>query len=338
MSTKFKSEWLVPDPKRDWSEWLQAVPDDKYSFYCKLCKEKRSLSNMGKQAVISHASGKKHLKIIAEISKTPAITNIFPRSAPPSSSTSSSSSAIIPVSTPLSINIDDSVVSDEVSAGSLPSVTSNGSIASHFSSADQITNAEILWALKCVASHFSYNSSLGISELFRLMFPDSKIANGYSMSYAKLAYGIAYGLGSHFKKEVETSIQSADEIVVCFDEAFNRVSQEKQMDLVCRFWDNESESVAVRYLTSLFLGHGTAEIILENFKDGLRRVPLSKILQISMDGPNVNWKFYDLFNQEVSNFISLTQDFRIFYFVRHMRFFHLLQFLFCRKRPKIQRR
>ena len=36
--------------------------------------------------------------------------------------------------------------------------------------------AEILWALKTVKSHFSYNSATDITDVFRAMFPDSTIA------------------------------------------------------------------------------------------------------------------------------------------------------------------
>ena len=36
--------------------------------------------------------------------------------------------------------------------------------------------AEILWALKCVLSHFSFSSSTNITYIFKAMFPDSAAA------------------------------------------------------------------------------------------------------------------------------------------------------------------
>ena len=37
------------------------------------------------------------------------------------------------------------------------------------------------------------------------------------------------------------------------------------MDIVVRFWDNGSNMVATRYLTSVFLGHATAKDLEEKF-------------------------------------------------------------------------
>ena len=36
--------------------------------------------------------------------------------------------------------------------------------------------AEILWGFKCIMSHFSFNSSTDITDIFKAMFPDSAIA------------------------------------------------------------------------------------------------------------------------------------------------------------------
>ena len=41
---------------------------------------------------------------------------------------------------------------------------------------DDVLNAEILWTLKLITSHYSFNSSKDTSQLFSAMFPDSEIA------------------------------------------------------------------------------------------------------------------------------------------------------------------
>ncbi|CAF2205507.1 unnamed protein product [Rotaria magnacalcarata] len=46
---------------------------------------------------------------------------------------------------------------------------------------DQVSQSEILWALKSVQNAFSYKDSDDVSELFRAMFPDSKIAQKFSI-------------------------------------------------------------------------------------------------------------------------------------------------------------
>jgi len=83
--------------------------------------------------------------------------------------------------------------------------------------------------------------------------------------------------------------------VACFDEALNKVAQKGQMDIVIRFWDTATNQVSTRYLTSVFLGHATAKNLEEKFKEGLSGLNLDKLVQISMDGPSVNWKFLESF-------------------------------------------
>jgi len=65
------------------------------------------------------------------------------------------------------------------------------------------------------------------------------------------------------------------------------------MDLVVRFWNQEKNEVATRYLTSIFLGHATSDDLLQAFTSALSRQNLyiKRMLQVSMDGPNVNLKF-----------------------------------------------
>ena len=61
-----------------------------------------------------------------------------------------------------------------------------------------------------------------------------------------------------------------------------------QMDLVSRYWDENINRMAVRYLNSASMGHTTSEGILESFKSALNPIEIRKIIQIYMDGPSVN--------------------------------------------------
>lgn len=83
-------------------------------------------------------------------------------------------------------------------------------------------------------------------------------------------------------------------IVVCFDKAMNRISQRGQMDIVIRFWNDETNADSSRYFGSSFLGQASAQCLFTSFKEALTEVPLTMLMQISMDGPAVNWKFLDL--------------------------------------------
>ena len=59
--------------------------------------------------------------------------------------------------------------------------------------------AEILWALKCVMSHFSFNSSTDITDIFKAMFSDSAIAQKMKFGPNKLSYLICFGIAPYFK-------------------------------------------------------------------------------------------------------------------------------------------
>ena len=46
----------------------------------------------------------------------------------------------------------------------------------------------------------------------------------------------------------------------------------------------------VRYLGSAFLGYTTAADLKRNFDEATKDLDKGKMIQVSMDGPNVNWK------------------------------------------------
>ena len=70
------------------------------------------------------------------------------------------------------------------------------------------------------------------------------------------------------------------------------------MDMTVRFWDSEYNKVVERYFHSNFLGHATAADMLYHFNKGIAELDPSCLIQVSMDGPNVNWKFYRSFCEE----------------------------------------
>ena len=167
-----------------------------------------------------------------------------------------------------------------------------------FVSNDDVTRAEVIWAMKCILSRFSMNASTDIKDVFLMMFSDSSIAKKLSMGSTKLSYYITFGLAPFFRDKLLHNLRSCSRIVVCFDEALNKIAQKGQMDIVIRFWDAQSKSVAVRYLNSAFMGHADAKSVLASFKEAMVGISLTKLLQVSMDGPAVNWKFLELLSKE----------------------------------------
>ena len=58
-----------------------------------------------------------------------------------------------------------------------------------------------------------------------------------------------------------------------------------------RYWSSENGRVESRYLTSLFIGHGRTDDILNHFEEATEDLDPVKAWNIGMDGPNVNLAF-----------------------------------------------
>ena len=65
------------------------------------------------------------------------------------------------------------------------------------------------------------------------------------------------------------------------------------MDIVVQFWNDDSNQVSTRYLTSAFFGPSTAGDLLNAFITALggQNLNMKKMLQISTDGPSVDLAF-----------------------------------------------
>ena len=79
--------------------------------------------------------------------------------------------------------------------------------------------------------------------------------------------------------------------VVFFDECLNEITQASGMDLCIRFWNNEKCRIQDRYWSFVFLGYTTHMDIFKVFQNGIKSLDLTRIIQVSMDGANVNYNF-----------------------------------------------
>ena len=58
-----------------------------------------------------------------------------------------------------------------------------------------------------------------------------------------------------------------------------------------RYWSDETCRVESRYLTSLFIGHGRKEDLMNYYEEATKDLDPAKSWHIGMDGPNVNLAF-----------------------------------------------
>lgn len=318
--TVFNKLWTDKKLFPDLADWVEDVKGSSSEANCKFCQVSINLSNMGRQALSSHAAGAKHRKYI-QLRKDVGhnqcrMTSFLCQSAahcqpnitgtvqPADCQTNLPGSTVSQLLTTSSIEAASTVSSPEAATSQNPPAPCNdtkgdkGRSIVGFVSGDEVTKAEILWAMKCMMSHYSYNSSSDMKDILKMMFPDSGIAKKMSIGSTKMSYYITYGLGPFYHNNLLQEINGCSDIVVCFDEAMNRISQRGQMDIIVRFW-GKNDFVSTRYFGSAFMGHCTSDDLLASFKTVLAAVPLSSLLQVSMDGPTVNWKFMDLLAKDM---------------------------------------
>ncbi|KAH6944218.1 hypothetical protein HPB50_002348 [Hyalomma asiaticum] len=276
----FNADWTNLSVS-DYASWIRPVENDPHEAMCTVCRKTFSLSNMGHRAVSSHASSKKHIAALnfLKSASQPKLLSFFksPTDASPSSSAGSAPAAT------------------EVAVTTAPVQVSVGG----FLFKNNVTKAEIIWCLTTIMTHGSFRSVAASAALFPLMFPTSEVAAKVQLGKDKVGYTICHGIAPYFCTMLLSSLVNVPYLVVCFDEALNKVTQKQQMDVLIRYWDAADDSMKTRYLTSCFLDHTCAEDLASAFRKAVQEIKGSKILQVSMDGSNVNFKFLRSLKEEL---------------------------------------
>lgn len=286
---RFNDDWLR---KAEFKPWLARHKTSVLHAFCTVCKVYIHLGSIRLGAVQSHAKGKKHLARLTPHCES--IKGWFEPTKSTAESTHSEPSPSVPsTSQPDSAKTPSSSNTNPVSANCNSSTSTEiQSSLSSFVTQEDILKSEIMWALHNTMSHHSHSSSQSANELFRHMFPDSEIAKRFTCGRTKLSYLTTFGLAPYFTDELSAKLKDSSNFVILFDESFNRVTKDEQIDVHVRFWDSEKQCVETRYLKSEFLGHCNAAELLKKLHEATENLNDQNILQISMDGPNVNHKLH----------------------------------------------
>jgi hypothetical protein len=154
---------------------------------------------------------------------------------------------------------------------------------------DQVTTAEIIWALKVAQCNMSFAACDDIGQLFKMMFPGS-CANEFSCGSTKVSYLITHGLAVYFKENLINDLKKCDSgFTLEYDETTTSQVM-KQMDIVVRYWSPEKNRVIASYIDSFFFGHAQAVKVVDKMIAAIADwgVPLKNLISLSSDGPNVN--------------------------------------------------
>ena len=127
---------------------------------------------------------------------------------------------------------------------------------------ERVFTAEIFHTLNIVTNHQSFNSSKNSSAVYKVMFPDSQIAQQFTCSPTKVKYLSEFGLAPYYEQKLITKLDEVPYYSLSFDESLNRQTKNEQMDFSVRYWDTEIEQVVDHYLTFKFIGHATANVLL----------------------------------------------------------------------------
>ena len=147
------------------------------------CKLFQKTFNLGRQAIVSHASGKKHKLHDSRVQM------IFKQATVKQTSTSV-----------------DSCQSSSTQSSSDKETIAKQSTLDLVVRNSETVKAEIIWALKRVASGYSKNSCHDLQKIFSAMFTDSNIAKSITDGADKMRYVVNFGIAPVFKSSLTDSI------------------------------------------------------------------------------------------------------------------------------------
>ena len=247
--TKFSGSWLSYHDSngQKFSEWCKKGKDD-YNGYCCLCKVDFKCDNAGKAQLLQHAKRKKHTEVIKYMQSVKQSKLLFSHSQGSSSSQGGPSSS---QGGPSSCQSEHGEATEEQSLNTSKS-SSVATLSGFVYYDDALLKAEIYWLAKVACSNYSLRSCDHIEDMFRAMFPDSKIAAHFSQSCTSSSYIISEGLSSYFTKVIIDDFQRSKlPFSIHFDET-STFQVKKQMDLTLRYWSPTHEKVWTVFYTSLF--------------------------------------------------------------------------------------
>lgn len=289
----FNPKWLTKEEYK----WVRQVKGDLRKALCIVCNKTIALTTMGESALRSHMAGSKHQTSVKSNATTSTVKPYLAKEVCEVQSR-------ISAATVNQEKVDTGTLDKDAPMNIPPPPATNvapssGRSVSQFFSRNDVLKSEVLWTLKTISSHCSYNSNENIEKIFRVMFPDSQIAAKFTCGSRKTSYLCVFGLAEYLKEMLMKAVKGY--FTILFDESLNKKSQSKQMDIHVRYW--EGDKVVTRYFGSQFLGHATANDMVKHFEDSVVNsgLPICNLVQISMDGPNVNWKFFTNMKKKLSD-------------------------------------
>ena len=126
-------------------------------------------------------------------------------------------------------------------------------------------------------SSSSLRLCLELNELLKAVFSDSVIASSFQLNKIKCSYYVNYGLAPFITDLVVKDVRSSPYLLVLFDESFNKVLEQNEMDIQLRYWNDGDDLVKNWYYDSQFLSKLNAENLASSLGGSLTGIPLQKM-------------------------------------------------------------
>ena len=166
---------------------------------------------------------------------------------------------------------------------------------------DKVSAAEATWLFKVAESDFSFRDCDNTPLLFRKMFSDPEVCKHFTMGRDKASYLFQDGIGPLLAEYLCSAIKKAECCYTLIFDETTTVQNQKQMDLLIRYWDEDLGEVVTSYLGSLFFGRADAKDVTEMILNELidYDLPWMRLFSISVDGPNINKCIYRNLNKSL---------------------------------------
>ena len=199
----FQEFWLS---ELKYRKWLKKDKSDNTLAFCTVYLKSFSVAAPGKKTLVLHASPEFHKSRLLTSTQT---TVKFVKHKPEEK---------------------ENIPEDENTAGTSSSSSSSSSIKGYLM-AKTVADAETSWVLDVISNNYSQNSCQNKSELFAVMFKDSKIAQSFSCGSSKCGYVVNFELALFFKSLLAALNDTSH--VCCFDESYNSFIKKGQNGHAC---------------------------------------------------------------------------------------------------------
>ena len=274
-----------------------------FSVKCKMCVREFGTASMGYSAISRHFQGDEH-KRIANLRRNQNNTQAAVLQNPSDDEAAVDDPDIVaaggnvgdgePRQMPSSSSSNQNISRYFRSAPRPTAVVVENNNVTVFTLTEKVAKAEILLILQSVFKNYSLRSLDSLVIVQQIAFSDSKIASKMSLGRTKAQYSLTEAIAPFFLKETLKDIKRSDTFVLGLDTATTKaLGLSKGLDLKVRYYSEKHKKVTDVYLTTVNLGHETADILVNVTLEELNKAGLDvrKLLVISRDNPNVMKSF-----------------------------------------------